>query len=103
MTTAAINLTEMSGKSQSGKKGWITYLAKVRPIIAFVVGLQHNQTNTFISGSIQNGLEKIHEHSESYKIAFSFLALNKTNMPFIDINFGCKKRWLIALLYCWVD
>lgn len=64
MTTAAINLTEMSGKSQSGKKGWMTYLAKVRPIIAFVVGLQHNQTNTFINDNIVFKIvwKKIHDN-----------------------------------------
>lgn len=39
ITLAAINLTPKSGISHWGKNGCMTYLAKVRPIIAFVVGL----------------------------------------------------------------
>lgn len=34
--------TEVSGNPHPGKKGCITYLEKVRPIIAFVVGLEYN-------------------------------------------------------------
>lgn len=40
ITKAAINLTDKSGSSQSGKNGCITYLANVSPIIALVVGLK---------------------------------------------------------------
>lgn len=45
IVAAATNVTPFSGIEQSGKKGCITYLAKVRPIIAFVVGLKISLNN----------------------------------------------------------
>lgn len=42
ITAAATNLTPKSGISHCGKKGCITYFAKVNPIIELVVGLETN-------------------------------------------------------------
>lgn len=40
MVSVATILTAVSGNSHCGKKGCITYLANVSPMIAFVVGLK---------------------------------------------------------------
>lgn len=40
---AARSLIAASGMSQPGKNGWMTYLANVRPMIAFVVGLPNTK------------------------------------------------------------
>jgi len=45
MADAAISRTASSGRHPDGKKGCITYLANVSPMIAFVVGLNKKNAN----------------------------------------------------------